>query len=184
MEGALEPIIRKLVTYAEETLQANGVPLPSSTRKAWAAAVVQLGDKRLGNLEPLMQLGEQLGQQLGELALARLGQPDGLALAYGKSAIVGAGCEIEHAAAILHPKLGKPLRALIGQGKALIPSSVKCGSPGHSIDVPLHAADNEWDFAMLDSIEAMVPGAPAENEVVVVVALACGGRAGAIVGKP
>ena len=179
----LDPQVRKFVIYAEETVIEHGQSLNIPTRKAWAAAVVKIADKRLDHLEPLSLLGEQLGQKLGEMALERLGQTGKDPVAYGKSAIVGSACEIEHGAAILHPKLGKPLRALIGQGKALIPSSVKRGGPGRSIDVPLHGADNEWDFALLDSIEAMVPDAPCEDEVVVFVALAHGGRAAAVIGK-
>lgn len=180
---AQDPQIRKYVTYAEETLGEHGQLLGVSTRKAWAAAVVKIADKRLDHLKLLSALGEQLGQKLGEMALQCLGQTGKDPIAYGKSAIVGSACEIEHGAAILHPELGKPLRALIGQGKALIPSSIKRGGPGRSIDVPLHGADNEWDFALLDAIEAMVPDAPREDEVVVVVALAHGGRAAAIIGK-
>lgn len=179
----LEPSIRKYVTYVEETLMERGNMLQTPVRRAWAAAVVEVADKRISHMTALSDLGEALGQKLGEMALARLGHPEGAPLAYGKSAIIGAHCEIEHGAALLHPKLGKPLRALIGQGKALIPSSVKRGAPGRSIDVPLHGADNEWDFAMLDSVEAMVPDAPRDSEVVVVVALALGGRAGAVIGK-
>ncbi len=178
-----DPRIRKLVTYAEQTLGEHGQSLSAPTCRAWAAAVVQITDKRLDHLDSLSVLGEQLGGKLGEMALQCLGQTGKSPLAYGKSAIVGSACEIEHGAAILHPKLGKPLRALIGQGKALIPSSVKRGGPGRSIDVPLHGADDEWDFALLDSIEAMVPDAPREDEVVVFVALAHGGRAAAIIGK-
>jgi len=179
----LDPQITKLVIYAQETLSEHGQSLSTPVRKVWAAAVLKIADRRLEHLEPLSVLGEQLGQKLGEMALERLGQTGKDPIAYGKSAIVGSACEIEHGAAILHPKLGKPLRALIGQGKALIPSSVKRGGPGSSIDVPLHGADNEWDFALLDSIQAMVPDAPREDEVVVFVALAHGGRAAAVIGK-
>lgn len=144
-----------------------------STRRAWVAAVVEvpLDD---GWSESLAETGERLGDLLGRRCQALLG--DERASAYGKSAIVGSNLSLEHAAALLHPKLGKPLRHLIGGGKALIPSTAKKGGPGCSIDVPLHGKDDEWDFALLDSLEASVGGAPATNEVVVVVALAAGGR--------
>ena len=147
--------------------------------RAWAAAVIaaDAGDE----LEPLMALGERLGDLLGRRSIALL---DGMpATAYGKSAIVGAALEIEHGAAILHPRLGKPLRRLVGGGKALIPSTVKKGAPGCMIDVPLHGKDDEWDFALLDSIEASVSGAPAAHEIVIIIALAAGGRAHARIGK-
>jgi hypothetical protein len=147
-------------------------------RRAWAAAVIGVPDRE-PELEPLIALGEVLGERLGRVALDLLG---GSATAYGKSGIVGAALEIEHVAAILHPGLGKPLRALLGGGKALIPSTVKKGGPGTAIDVPLHGKDNEWDFALLDAVEVRIDGAPAAREIVVVVALATGGRAHARVG--
>ena len=152
-------------------------------RRAWVAGVVAVDGAEM-ELEPLIALGETLGDQLGRKALDLLGGADAAVTAYGKSAIVGAALDIEQGAAILHPRLGKPLRALLGGGKALIPSTVKKGGPGTAIDVPLHGKDNEWDFALLDAIEAAVGGAPADREIVVVVALASGGRAKARIGVP
>ena len=147
-------------------------------RRAWAAAVIHVPGAA-SDLEPLMAVGETLGERLGREALDRLDRP---ATAYGKSAVVGAALDIEQAAAILHPRLGKPLRALLGGGKALIPSTVKKGGPGTGIDVPLHGKDNEWDFSLLDSIEVALADAPREREIVIVVALASGGRAKARIG--
>ena len=165
--------VRRLVTQRDEILAA------APARRAWAAAVIEVSEPDVADLEPLIALGETLGDRLGRLALDALGAP---ATAYGKSGIVGAALPVEMAAAVLHPRLGKPLRALLGGGKALIPSTVKKGGPGAVIDVPLHGKDNEWDFALLDAIEVSVGGAPAEREIVIVVALAAGGRALARIG--
>jgi hypothetical protein len=151
----------------------------TTARRAWAAAVVCVAQGDGGDLEPLIALGEELGDRLGRAALEALG---GGATAYGKSAIVGVGLPVETGAAVLHPRLGKPLRALLGGGKALIPSTVKRGGPGAVIDVPLHGKDDEWDFALLDAVEARVGGAPGPREIVVVVALASGGRPDARIG--
>jgi hypothetical protein len=167
-----EPRIARLVSHLDEI---------GESRRAWAAAIVAT-DGPGAELEPLIALGERLGDLLGRRAVALLGGAP--ATAYGKSAIVGTALEIEHGAAILHPRLGKPLRELIGGGRALIPSTVKKGGPGCAIDVPLHGKDDEWDFALLDSIEASVSCAPAEHEIVVIVALGAGGRAHARVGMP
>src|SRR5690606_24998378 len=100
-----------------------------------------------------------------------------------KGAIVGTNGALEHAAAVLHPKLGAPLRLLIKQGKALIPSVIKRGAPGARIDIPLHGTDDEWDFIKLDALEAMVPDAPLPDEIVVIVALSYGGRPAAVIGR-
>src|SRR5262249_26026114 len=159
--------------------------LAAGTRRAWAAAVIAVADEEadVSRLDPLIALGEELGERLGRLALDALGGPAAQPTAYGKSAIVGMALDIELGAAILHPPLGKPLRAMIGGGKALIPSTVKKAGPGAAIDVPLHGKDDEWDFSLLDAVEASVGGAPADREIVIVVALAAGGRAMARIGK-
>ena len=74
---------------------------------------------------------------LGERCVAALGITPQQAQSYGKAALVGENGELEHAAAILHPRLGKPLRAAVEKGAALVPSNKKRGGMGHPIDVPL-----------------------------------------------
>ena len=173
-DGALQ--VRRIATYLEVVDSAAVGANP--VRKAWAAAVVlnPFAGGGVWNPELFVALGEQLGEKLGRCALQALAcAPEGCST-YGKGAIVGTASEIEHGAAILHPKLGKPLRALLGRGKAIIPSTVKHGAPGAHIDVPLHGIDDEWNFALLDSIEVFVPGAPRYDEILVAVALGSGGR--------
>ena len=79
-----------------------------------------------------MELGAELGGLLrprGRSArdIARGGR--------GKAALVGTDGELEHAAAILHPKLGAPLRTAVEKGAALVPSSKKRGGPGQTLDI-------------------------------------------------
>jgi Amino acid synthesis len=176
--------ICRLVAHCCSAVADPGAGIARPARKAWAAALVAVGGPlgRDGSLEPFVAVGEELGSRLGQMALDALG-PAAVPSAYGKSAIVGAALDVELGAAILHPKLGKPLRALLGGGKALIPSTLKKGGPGARIDVPLHGKDDEWDFALLDSIEASIGGAPGDNEIAVFVALASGGRANARIGR-
>lgn len=179
VDGGLQ--VRRIVAYVEssEAQSAAGV------RKAWAAAVIvnPFAGRPCADLMPFMSLGEHLGDKLGRRALAALGGTPQQCSSYGKGAIVGAGSELELAAAILHPKLGRPLRALLGQGKAIIPSTIKHGGPGTHLDVPLHGTDDEWDFALLDAMEVFIPGAPLYDEIVAVIAVGTGGRAFARVRK-
>ena len=98
------------------------------------------------------------------------------AISYGKAAIVGAAGEIEHGAALLHPSLGKPMRAAIGGGKVVIPSNVKLGPPGTSIDVPLAHKDDPWSRDHFDTWTITVAEAPGPGEMVLIVAYADGGR--------
>ena len=107
----------------------------------------------------------------------------GSAVSYGKAAIVGVNGDIEHGHALLHPKLGKVMRAPIGGGEALIPSAVKLASAGAELDVPLGHKDDAWSFDHFDAMTVTVPDSPRPDEVMMVVALADGGRLNARVGK-
>jgi hypothetical protein len=102
-------------------------------------------------------------------ALALLTRP---AIAYGKGAIVGTSDDIEHAAAIPHPRIGKPMRDAIGGGQAIIPSNVKIGGVGAVIDLPLGHKDDVWSFDQIDTLSIIVPNAPRSDEIAVIVALA------------
>ena len=132
------------------------------------------------DLSPLFDLGQQVGEELAPLAVAML---DGPAKAYGKAAIVGVNGDLEHAAALLHPKLGKPMRAACGGGEALIPSVTKVASAGAIIDVPLAHKDEIWSFDELDAITVMVGDAPRPDEILMVMAYSDGGRPSPRVGK-
>lgn len=174
--------IRKTAIYVETVNREDGRPSATNVRRGFAAAVIANPCLAAGDLSLAADCGAELGALLTEQLLVALGWQEGTALAYGKAAVVGASGSTEHAAAVLHPRMGKPMRALIGQGKSIIPSTVKRGEPGVRIDIPLHKADDEWDFAALDSIEAHVPDAPMPGELVILVAMASGGRPGAVVG--
>jgi hypothetical protein len=124
-------------------------------------------------LEPLIEWGAELGERLVKECAALLPHP---AVGYGKGAIVGTGGDIEHAAALIHPRMGKPMRDAIGGGQALIPSNVKIGAAGASIDIPLGHKDDMWSFNEIDTLTVTIGGAPRPGEIVVIVALSDGGR--------
>jgi Amino acid synthesis len=108
--------------------------------------------------------------------VAALGVAPSAIESYGKAAIVGEAGELEHAAAILHPRLGKPLRAAVEKGAALVPSSKKMGGIGTSIDVPLGHKDAAYVRSHFDGMEVRVPDAPRAGEIVVAVVVTDGGR--------
>jgi len=128
------------------------------------------------NLDTLITVGEELGALLGQRCVQALGITPAQAQSYGKAAIVGEAGEIEHAAAILHPKLGAPLRVAVQKGAALVPSSKKMGGMGTTIDVPLGHKDAAYVRSHFDAIEARVTDAPRANEIVVCVAVTDSGR--------
>ena len=95
---------------------------------------------------------------------------------YGKAAIIGTDGEIEHTAAILHPRFGAPVRAAVGKGDDIIPGTKKVGGPGSVAVIPLTNKNSIWEFDDMDSTEITIPDAPHADEIVVIVALAIGGR--------
>jgi hypothetical protein len=167
--------IRKLVTVVEETLSDGGREVRRPVRKVAAVAVIEnpFAGRWVEDLTPLIDTGEELGALLAKKATEVLGAP---AESFGKAAIVGEGGEYEHAAALLHPKLGAPLRAAIGGGKAIIPSAKKLGGPGTSIDIPLHFKDAAFVRSHYDAMEVRLHDAPRANEIVLAIALTDGGR--------
>lgn len=170
--------IRKLIVQVDETLIEMGREIQPPVRKALAMAVIAnpYAGRYSENLDELVAIGEELGGLLGERCVEALAiQPDE-AESYGKAAIVGENGELEHAAAILHPKLGAPLRRAVGKGAALVPSSKKRGGLGTAIDVPLGHKDAAYVRSHFDAMEARVGDAPRPDEIVVAVVVTDSGR--------
>jgi len=170
--------IRKLIVQVDETRIEMGKPVDPPTRRALAMAVIEnpFAGRYEENLDALISIGEELGGLLGDKCVAALGIAPGDAQSYGKAAIVGEAGELEHAAAILHPKLGAPLRKAVEKGAALVPSSKKRGGLGTAIDVPLGHKDAAFVRSHFDAMEARVADAPRANEIVVAVVVTDSGR--------
>jgi len=171
-------IIRKLVTILDETRQEMGREVTPPIRRAIACAVIRnpFAGRYVEDLAELVAQGEELGGLLAERAIAALGIPGTQVESFGKAAVVGEAGELEHAAALLHPKMGAPVRAALGKGPALIPSAKKSGGPGTAIDVPLGHKDAAFVRSHFDAIEARVPDAPRADEILLCLALTTGGR--------
>lgn len=176
--------IRKIVVQVDETRIEMGRPVEPPARRALAIAVIEnpYAGRYSENLDDLVAIGEELGGLLGDKCVQALGIEPGAAQSYGKAAIVGEGGELEHAAAILHPKLGAPLRKSVEKGAALVPSAKKLGGLGTAIDVPLGHKDAAFVRSHFDAIEARVADAPRAGEIVVAVAVTASGRPLARVG--
>ncbi|KAJ29609.1 amino acid synthesis family protein [Sulfitobacter pontiacus] len=170
--------IRKIATWVEETHREIGQQISPPTRKAVAVAVIKnpFVGSYTEDLTPLMDIGAELGGLLGDKCVAALGIPPAQAESYGKAAMVGEGGELEHAAAILHPKLGAPLRVAVEKGAALVPSSKKMGGPGQVLDVPLGHKDAAYVRSHFDGIEVRLNDAPRAGEILVAVAVTDSGR--------
>ena len=168
--------VRGAHTIVQDVVREQGVALERPVRRVAALAVIvnPFAGRHVADLTPLIDVGEVLARLLGERAVAAL---DGAAVeSFGKGAIVGTAGELEHAAAVLHPKFGAPLREVCGGGKSLIPSSKKRGGPGATLDVPLNHKDAAFVRSHFDALEVRVVDAPAPDELVVVAVVTDGGR--------
>jgi len=176
--SAMSANIRKIIVQVDEVHQEMGRPVSPPTRRALAMAVIAnpYAGRYSENLDELIAIGEELGALLGHKCVQALGIAPGQAQSYGKAAIVGEAGELEHAAAILHPKLGAPLRVAVEKGAALVPSAKKRGGMGTTIDVPLGHKDAAFVRSHFDAMEARVGDAPRAQEIVVAVVVTDSGR--------
>ena len=170
--------VRKYVTIVEDIHSEGGRPMDPPGKRAAAVAVIKnpFAGKYVEDLTPLMDIGEELGGILGKMAVDAMGIKPEEAEGYGKGAVVGENGEREHAAAILHPKLGKPFRDAVGGGKALIPSAKKVGGMGTEIDVCTHYKDAAFVRTHFDAMAVRINDAPMADEIVVALVVTNCGR--------
>lgn len=167
--------IRKTI-FVRETITSDGFGTACEPVCRVAAIAVfrnPLAGRFEPDLSPLFEIGARLGERLAREAVGQLTRPP---VSYGKAAIVGVAGDMEHGGAVIHPRLGAPMRAAAGGGQAVIPSNVKVGPAGTSVDVPLGHKDNPWSFDHFDTMTLLVPDGPAPGEIVMVLAYADGGR--------
>ncbi len=170
--------IRKIAVWVEETHSEMGKAISPPTRNSMVVAVIAnpFAGKYVEDLGPLMDIGAELGGLLGDKCVQALAITPAQAESYGKAAMVSENGELEHAAAILHPKLGAPLRAAVEKGAALVPSSKKVGGPGQALDVPLGHKDAAYVRSHFDAVEVRLNDTPRANEIMVAVAVTDSGR--------
>lgn len=175
--------IRRIVFVEEHVFSEMGHAAVKPITRVAGLVVVKnpfAGKGYVEDLSTLFDVGAELGETVMPDVVKRLGGP---AVSYGKAAIVGLAGEFEHGGALIHPKLGKPMRAAVGGGEAIISSNVKVAPAGSAIDVPLAHKDNIWSFDHFDTMTVMVPDAPRPDEIVVIMIAADGGRVSPRVGK-
>ena len=167
--------IHKSLTLHERLVSDMGHSADRPVVRAAAMAVISnpFAGRYVDDLTELFEAGRALGEQF-MADLARLLSQD--PVSYGKGAIVGLNGEFEHGGACIHPMLGKPMRSAVGGGKAVIPSNVKVAGCGASLDVPLSHKDDSCSFDHFDTMTVSIADAPKPDEIIVIMALADGGR--------
>jgi len=170
----LKLTVRKWVTQVEEVLSDGERPTDKPIKRVVIAAILvnPYANVWSEGLEELIDAGEILGRVFTTRAQELL---DGDLQAYGKGGIVGENGEIEHIAAILHPKFGQPTRD-IAKGVSILPSVKKHGGQGASLDIPIHHKDAMMIRSHFDAIEFRVGDAPRANEILVALGASNGPR--------
>ena len=167
--------IRKLQTIREEVLSELGMQADRPVIRAVGLAVIHnpFAGRFADDLTPLWEIGATVAERLMPDLVRLLSGP---VVSYGKGAVVGVAGEMEHGGACIHPRLGRPMRAAIGGGAAVIPSNVKVAAAGTPLDLPLGHKDDPWSFAHFDTITVFLADAPRPDEILVAMAVADGGR--------
>lgn len=171
--------VRKWFVSCEETTAVLGHDLDDAPRRAVSAAVVRnpFAGRFVSDLTPLVTAAPWLAGELARRCLGVLGVSAGDVSAYGKGAVVGLDGEAEHAAALIHPTFGAPVRAAIGGGAAIIPSTKVVASAGFRLTMPITNRHDIWVFDDMDAVSVSIDDAPRPDEIVVALAYATGGRA-------
>ncbi len=171
-----EIVVRRTQIAIDERRVEIGRVLDEPIRRVVAAAILEnpFAGQYVEDLAPLFEASKRLAAELAGQAVALLNGKQ--VHSYGKGVIVGMDGELEHAAALMHPALGAPLREACGGGKSIIPSSKKRGGPGCTLDIPLHHRNAAFVRSHFDAVELRVPDGPAADELVLAVAVTDGGR--------
>lgn len=186
--------VRRVFTQVEDIFHEFGPPPPEPQRRGIVAVV--LTNPYAGRYEPdivpLMDAMSPLGLEMARKLLDAMAVPASRIESYGKGSIVGADGEHEHGA-LWHVPGGYAMRELLGwkndapggqpaNALAIVPSTKKVGPPGTTIDVPLTHLNASYVRSHFDAIEVHVPGAPAADELVFILAMSTGARVHARVG--
>jgi hypothetical protein len=184
VEGSAElpvgVVVRKWVSQVEEILRDGERAGERPLHRVVVAAVISnpYAGRWSESLDSLIDAGEVLAVELMTRAQRLLGAP---VEAYGKGGIAGERGEVEHVAAVLHPKFGAPTRRL-AEGVSILPSVKKLGGPGSSIDIPIHHKQAMMIRSHFDAAEFRVGDAPRADELLIALAVSDGPRPHARVG--
>lgn len=196
--------IRRIVTQVEDIHHEFGPPPEQPLRRGAVAAVLAnpYAGRYQADILPMMEALEPVGMDMALRLREAMGVPVERIESYGKGAIIGAAGELEHGA-LWHVPGGYAMRALLGwkgqadayangqpprgsgqpgNALAIVPSTKKVGPPGAALDVPLTHINASYVRSHFDAMEVRVPGAPASDEIVFILAMGCGARVHARVG--
>jgi hypothetical protein len=174
----MDPEIRKIVTYDEETLIEGYRVSKTPWRMFAVAAVVRnpWAGRFVEDLKPeIMAYGPKLGEMMAHRMIALAGSGDAIE-AYGKAAVVGLNGEVEHASGLIHTlRFGNFYREAVGAKSYLAFTNTR-GGANAPIMVPLMDKNDAGRRSHYLTIQFSIPDAPRDDEIVVVLGGATSGR--------
>lgn len=176
-------VVRKFLIRIEEIFHEGGPVAANPPRRGSIMAVIKnpYAGRYVEDITGMMEDLKPLGLQMSKRLLEALGGDASVIEGYGKGAIVGEGGELEHGA-LWHVPGGYAMRELLGEAKAIVPSTKKVGGVGAAIDIPITHVNASYVRSHFDAIEVNVPDAPRADEMVVILAMTTGSRVHARVG--
>ena len=130
----------------------------------------------VADLKPeIRAMGPVLGRLLTDRIVALAGGADKIE-AYGKAAITGLKGEVEHASALIHTlHFGNFYRQAVNAKSYLAFTNIR-GPANTQIQVPLMDKDDAGRRSHYLTFQFAIPDAPADDELVIVLGGATGGR--------
>jgi hypothetical protein len=176
-EIMFEFALRKITILTEEILHDGGPQPPVPRRRAAALALVNnpFAGRYEPDLQPAMEDLKPLGALLTEKLIAALGGDASVIDGYGKGAIVGSNGELEHGA-LWHVPGGYAMRERLPATKAIVPSAMKLGGFGSSLDVPLGHTNAAYVRSHFDAMTVGIPDGPRPDEILFCIVMSCGAR--------
>lgn len=167
--------IRKRSLHIETIYHENGPAAATPLKLAAACAVVRnpYAGRYEEDLMPFMAELRSLGTLLAEELVGALGK-DSIEV-YGKAAIVGVDGELEHGA-VWHEAGGWAMRQVLGEPKAIVPSSKAVAAAGYRLMVPLHYIHAAYVRSHYSGMEIGLQDAPRPREILYALVMGTGGR--------
>lgn len=178
-----EIVLRKRAVIVEEIFHEGGPASPVPLKRGAILSVIRnpFAGRYVEEIASFMDDLKPLGLEMAKALLAALGGDPRSVEGYGKGAIVGAAGELEHGA-LWHVPGGYAMREILGDAKAIVPSTKKVGGPGTRLDVPVTHINASYVRSHFDAVEVGVPDAPRADEMALVLVMTTGPRIHARVG--
>jgi hypothetical protein len=171
--------LRKIVTFDEDIYSEGGKEANPILRIIGVAAVLSNPWKGQGFVEDLQpeikRIAPVMGKALTDRLISMVGSGEKIE-AYGKAALAGTSCEIEHASAIIHTlQFGNFYREAVG-AKSYLGFTNTRGPANTQIQIPLMDKHDTGRRSHYLTVQFSIYDAPDVDEIVCALGAATSGR--------